>query len=142
MSVARSGTSNTPTSRRAGTRKYGATANTTETPAPHGGSSVSILPFIEPRSPDRKSTRLNSSHSQKYYAAFFFLKTPRPPRPPLFPYTTLFRSATANPTETPAPHGGSSVSILPFIEPRSPRIRMSLQVIHGAGQTVETLLPC
>src|SRR5438045_8378293 len=26
---------------------------------------------------------------------FFFLLLPRPPRPPLFPYTTLFRSRTA-----------------------------------------------
>src|SRR5690242_5725602 len=42
---------------------------------------------------DRKSTRLNSSHMSISYAVFC-LKTPlRPPRPTLFPYTTLFRSA-------------------------------------------------
>src|SRR5688572_4237135 len=39
---------------------------------------------------DRKSTRLNSSHSQISYAVFCLI--PRPPTSPLFPYTTLFRS--------------------------------------------------
>src|SRR3990167_5403593 len=39
---------------------------------------------------DRKSTRLNSSHSQISYG--FFLMIRRPPRSTLFPYTTLFRS--------------------------------------------------
>src|SRR2546421_370636 len=52
--------------------------------------------------PDRKSTRLNSSHDQISYAVFclkkirylffFFLMIRRPPRSTLFPYTTLFRS--------------------------------------------------
>src|SRR3990167_2764927 len=41
---------------------------------------------------DRKSTRLNSSHSQISYSVFFFLMIRRPPRSTLFPYTTLFRS--------------------------------------------------
>src|SRR3990167_8291736 len=41
---------------------------------------------------DRKSTRLNSSHSQISYSLFFFLMMRRPPRSTLFPYTTLFRS--------------------------------------------------
>src|SRR2546427_2043 len=71
---------------------------------------------------DRKSTRLNSSHSQISYAVFclkkkknitrigslydspvqpdlslfFFLMIRRPPRSTLFPYTTLFRSSQAN----------------------------------------------
>src|SRR5688500_8521572 len=40
---------------------------------------------------DRKSTRLNSSHLVISYAVFCLLR-PRP-RPPLFPYTTLFRSS-------------------------------------------------
>src|SRR3990167_6866510 len=40
---------------------------------------------------DRKSTRLNSSHSQISYS-LFFLMIRRPPRSTLFPYTTLFRS--------------------------------------------------
>src|SRR3990167_2383249 len=40
---------------------------------------------------DRKSTRLNSSHSQISYSVFF-LMIRRPPRSTLFPYTTLFRS--------------------------------------------------
>src|ERR1039458_4256042 len=38
----------------------------------------------------RKSTRLNSSHLGNSYAFFFMIR--RPPRSPLFPYTTLFRS--------------------------------------------------
>src|SRR3990167_6929857 len=42
---------------------------------------------------DRKSTRLNSSHSQiSFCPFFFFLMIRRPPRSTLFPYTTLFRS--------------------------------------------------
>src|SRR3989338_6789059 len=41
---------------------------------------------------DRKSTRLNSSHSSISYSVFFFLMIRRPPRSTLFPYTTLFRS--------------------------------------------------
>src|SRR3990172_6766234 len=41
---------------------------------------------------DRKSTRLNSSHSYISYSLFFFLIIRRPPISPLFPYTTLFRS--------------------------------------------------
>src|SRR3990167_6955409 len=41
---------------------------------------------------DRKSTRLNSSHSQISYSPIFFLMIRRPPRSTLFPYTTLFRS--------------------------------------------------
>src|SRR5215813_1267369 len=75
---------------------------------------------------DRKSTRLNSSHVRKSYAVFclkkkkrtaggrrrcvfsdlpdplegssviFFLRIRRPPRPTLFPYTTLFRSAPSH----------------------------------------------
>src|SRR3989338_7059335 len=44
---------------------------------------------------DRKSTRLNSSHSSISYAVFFFLMIRRPPRSTLFPYTTLFRSPIA-----------------------------------------------
>src|SRR3972149_5105973 len=42
--------------------------------------------------PDRKSTRLNSSHSQISYSVFFFVMIRRPPRSTLFPSTTLFRS--------------------------------------------------
>src|SRR3989338_6961403 len=42
--------------------------------------------------PDRKSTRLNSSHSSISFSLFFFLMIRRPPRSTLFPYTTLFRS--------------------------------------------------
>src|SRR5262245_35900768 len=40
--------------------------------------------------PDRKSTRLNSSHLGISYAVFCLPR--RPPRSTLFPYTTLFRS--------------------------------------------------
>src|SRR5688572_24048523 len=43
-----------------------------------------------PGGEDRKSTRLNSSHSQISYAVFCLI--PPPPRSTLFPYTTLFRS--------------------------------------------------
>src|ERR1043166_9553387 len=42
--------------------------------------------------PDRKSTRLNSSHVSESRMPSFFLMIRRPPRSTLFPYTTLFRS--------------------------------------------------
>src|SRR5438874_1668804 len=42
--------------------------------------------------PDRKSTRLNSSHVEISYAVFCLKILRRPPRSTLFPYTTLFRS--------------------------------------------------
>src|SRR5437868_3331142 len=45
------------------------------------------------RAEDRKSTRLNSSHVSISYAVFCLHL--RPPTPPLFPYTTLFRSAAS-----------------------------------------------
>src|SRR3989338_2008488 len=44
---------------------------------------------------DRKSTRLNSSHSSISYILFFFLRTRHPPTSPLFPSPTLFRSRRA-----------------------------------------------
>src|SRR5690606_38956461 len=52
-------------------------------------------PQIEVRlfNPDRKSTRLNSSHVKISYAVFCL--RPRPPRSTPFPYTTLFRSRPA-----------------------------------------------
>src|SRR3989338_1951440 len=42
--------------------------------------------------PDRKSTRLNSSHSSISYSLFFFKGCAAPRDLPLFPYTALFRS--------------------------------------------------
>src|SRR4029453_11235142 len=45
--------------------------------------------------PDRKSTRLNSSHTVDLVCRLFFLMIRRPPRFSLFPYTTLFRSSAA-----------------------------------------------
>src|SRR5688572_21896175 len=62
---------------------------------------------------DRKSTRLNSSHSQISYAVFCLI--PRPPRSTLFPYTTLFRSfrLTRCPAATryqPKQHGASDAT--------------------------------
>src|SRR5947207_1564168 len=49
---------------------------------------TSICPTAD--KPDRKSTRLNSSHTVISYAVFCLIR--RPPRSTLFPYTTLFRS--------------------------------------------------
>src|SRR5688572_9872386 len=51
------------------------------------------------RPTDRKSTRLNSSHSQISYAVFCLIRPP--PTSTLFPYTTLFRS----PRRRDRPHG-------------------------------------
>src|SRR2546427_466494 len=80
---------------------------------------------------DRKTTRLNSSHSQTSYDTFsfkklsdpphgplpfiFFLMIRRPPRSTLFPYTTLFRSSCDNGTTNGSPDpkcsGVATVSI-------------------------------
>src|SRR3989338_2132260 len=60
-------------------------------PHPHFLASV-MDAFLKNIFRDRKSTRLNSSHSSISYAFFFFLMIRRPPRSTLFPYTTLFRS--------------------------------------------------
>src|SRR5438045_3249353 len=59
------------------------------------------VPSARTRSPDRKSTRLNSSHLGISYAVF----CSRLPSPTLFPYTTLFRSLPG----LPAPVGVHAV---------------------------------
>src|SRR3990167_6853591 len=66
---------------------------------------------------DRKSTRLNSSHSQISYSLFFFLMIRRPPRSPLFPSTTLFRSKRSRMKGSSSKQ--SSRSILPGVRPAS-----------------------
>src|SRR3990172_1857585 len=61
---------------------------------------VPRIGLLSPFSPsDRKSTRLNSSHHYTSYTLFFFLMIRRPPRSPLFPYTTLFRSSLERPAQ-------------------------------------------
>src|SRR5688572_6987134 len=55
--------------------------------------SAAALACCNSASKDRKSTRLNSSHSQISYAVFCLKTLRRPTRSTLFPYTTLFRSA-------------------------------------------------
>src|SRR5437763_13735211 len=58
---------------------------------------------MSPRSPcvQRLLPLLPSFHCRSLLRPFFFRPSRRPPRPPLFPYTTLFRSpgpaATAHP---------------------------------------------
>src|SRR3954449_11825120 len=73
-----------------------------------------VCRLLEFRRVDRKSTRLNSSHTLISYAVFcfkknttliislffFFLMIRRPPRSTLFPYTTLFRSTRLNSSHT------------------------------------------
>src|SRR5688572_28873222 len=93
--------------------------------AASGGPGWRLGHFGPPR--DRKSTRLNSSHSQISYAVF----CPHPPVPPLFPYTTLFRSpastkhATARPSPTPraVPVSTSAIEISTGVV--SPRVTPS-----------------
>src|SRR3990167_6877929 len=55
---------------------------------------VAVVEYLDPAEPggDRKSTRLNSSHSQISYSLFFFLNATAPTEIYPFPYTTLFRS--------------------------------------------------
>src|SRR3990172_8351775 len=66
--------------------------------APCGETRIQPSPHC---SPDRKSTRLNSSHGYISYSLFFFLMIRRPPRSTLFPYTTLFRSPLPGVTDFP-----------------------------------------
>src|SRR3989338_2119317 len=65
-------------------------------PSAKGGApgqlTITVVADKPGRTIDRKSTRLNSSHSSISYAVVFFLIIRRPPRSTLFPYTTLFRS--------------------------------------------------
>src|SRR5690554_1139180 len=79
-------------------------------PEPSGTQAPSASTVPAPHS-DRKSTRLNSSHVRISYAVFC-LKTRTPPRSPLFPYTTLFRSPPLPPA-THWPLLGSSISPAP-----------------------------
>src|SRR5258708_1033662 len=77
-------------------------------------SASTLSTATTPSTPARKRTRLNSSHPIISYAPspsqkkplprslarrtlFFFLMIRRPPRSPLFPYTTLFRSQRHQP---------------------------------------------
>src|SRR5206468_10623062 len=48
------------------------------------------------------------SYNAIHFLLLFNLLLPRPPNPPLFPYTTLFRSPRPAPPTTPAPARSSS----------------------------------
>src|SRR3990167_102914 len=63
---------------------------------------------------DRKSTRLNSSHSQISYSLFFFLNVPGTTGISLLPYTTLFRSSFTKflSASNPAPNSARFCSII------------------------------
>src|ERR1035438_6249935 len=74
-----------PTRRSSDLGRISAAAASASSTAPiHSGESTHH--HDQSVTPDRKSTRLNSSHLGSSYAGF------RPPRSTLFPYTTLFRS--------------------------------------------------
>src|SRR5688500_984426 len=111
-----SATRSFPASRRAVRRAMPWTAKTSITPS---SATAPATSSTRRASPDRKSTRLNSSHLVISYAVFCLKKKknihheartppfspslpafaslsalpPPPPRPPLSPYTTLFRSS-------------------------------------------------
>src|SRR5688572_33013673 len=52
---------------------------------------------------------VSSSHLLEYWLVIpFFFMVRRPPRSTLFPYTTLFRSASKMPAKWPWPTGASS----------------------------------
>src|SRR3712207_9452655 len=71
---------------------------------------------------------------------FFFLMIRRPPRSTLFPYTTLFRSASATARGRSPPHGGSEVSLVQ--RPYVLRRRLSLEIRRaGAGRAALRLRP-
>src|SRR3989338_6752151 len=75
--------------RRAATRSDFAAPERSAQPRMRPGLAASTTGL---RPGDRKSTRLNSTHTSISYSLFFFLMIRRPPRSTLFPYTTLFRS--------------------------------------------------
>src|SRR5947209_3044825 len=68
-------------------------------PGQRAGSGGATLLALETLAQDRKSTRLNSSHAN--LVCRLLLRPP--PRPTLFPYTTLFRSRPGTPWCSPAP---------------------------------------
>src|SRR5438046_8038804 len=53
-----------------------------------------------------------------FHRPFFFLRTPRPPRSTLFPYTTLFRSVPASTAIVPG--AGACVSVGPPLSASGP----------------------
>src|SRR5436305_414623 len=70
-------------------------------------------PMASSERPDRKSTRLNSSHVRISYAVFCLLLPP--PSVPLFPYTTLFRSRAFGP-DRPRRDGGEVAQQLSLLQ--------------------------
>src|SRR5699024_6497693 len=67
---------------------------------------LAAVPELFDKDPeDRKSTRLNSSHVSISYAVFCFR---RPPLPPRFPYTPLFRSSPRSPSAAASMRTGCS----------------------------------
>src|SRR5438874_9795812 len=68
-------------------------------------------------------------HTTSYFLFFFFLMIRRPPRSTLFPYTTLFRSATTCPSITttawPMSNGPSAASTSRPLDRKSTRLNSS-----------------
>src|SRR3990172_1914248 len=64
------------------------------------------VPMLLAQGGDRKSTRLNSTHSYISHS-LFFLMSRRPPRSPLFPSTTLSRSLGGGGQPGPTAHRGA-----------------------------------
>src|SRR5438105_791702 len=97
---------------------------------------VPALRLIVP--PDRKSTRLNSSHEWISYAVFCLMRSPR--RCTLFPYTTLFRSvidrdAVEAVIGRAADAEGPRVADRPSREPAAgPLEQVAREVERGAGR--------
>src|SRR5947207_565336 len=81
---------------------------------------------------DRKSIRLNSSHTVISYAVFC-----APPRSPLFPYTTLFRSRRRRPSSDGQAFNGAEDRAPAHAGPdraRSRRPRVGSQVLHRGSR--------
>src|SRR5262249_16124103 len=67
--------------------------------------------------PDRKSTRLNSSHSPMRYPVFLFTRLSPPLLSTLYPYTTLFRSPVTMDSGLAASRQSGMTEALHFIDP-------------------------
>src|SRR5258708_35657278 len=75
---------------------------------------------------------LSLAHLHQPPLFFFFLMIRRPPRSTLFPYTTLFRSYSAQRRRAPGPQRGGARGLLEVRDRKSTRLNSSHQIISYA----------
>src|SRR5947209_20144725 len=82
-----------------------------------------------------------SPHRLCSFLSRSFLTTRRPPRSPLFPYTTLFRSLRRRPVRIVAVEPDVDVEEVALLRPQEPREGLALHVaLLGGGDRKSTRL--